>query len=631
MEARSTEFRRVLLRLITLPVLLAVMVAGVSLWQVHTLLSVTGWVEHTDQVLARAHAVQTLLMDQETGLRGYLVTGTPRFLEPFERAQPQTIPAMTALRRLVADNPAQGWRMGRVEDGYQEWLAHALSMRQRRRSQGDYDDLELNTRGKDLMDGLRGEMHQFIQTEEQLRERRTRRVNQATRQAIAAGVFVSLLLGALLVLVVRGQLLRLSQTYEGALVEAEASAERLRREQQVTDTALTHLRLPELLRELLQRVATLLHADTGAVLLLEPEGTRLRIYEILGVDSPARREFLLPLGQGFAGRVAAERRPITLKNLTERDVISPFLRGQGVNSLLGVPLLVEERLIGVLHVGSYQPRDFTPEEIHLLQVVADRIALAIENARMFARIEGQADELERQILERTAQLEESNAELQSFAYSVSHDLRAPLRAIHGFSDALAEDYCERLDAEGQEYLAALSASADRMDRLIEDLLAYSRLSRSELSPHPVPLELAVEEALVLLPAEVRSHVTVEKPLPCVLGHRPTLVQVLLNLLSNAAKFVPPGVTPNISLRSEPRGDWTRVWVEDNGIGIAAEHQERIFRVFERLHGVEAYPGTGIGLAIVRRGMERMSGRSGVESVVGEGSCFWIELPRESAT
>jgi PAS domain S-box-containing protein len=228
------------------------------------------------------------------------------------------------------------------------------------------------------------------------------------------------------------------------------------------------------------------------------------------------------------------------------------------------------------------------------------------------------------------ELKETNAELESFTYTVSHDLRAPLRAMQGFADALQEDYADRLDATGQDYAWRIVAAARRMDALIQDLLAYSRLSRADLRLHPISLRGMAKDVLAQMEEEFRerdARVTVQGPLPEVMGHRATLVQVLTNLLTNAVKFVNPDTPPCVRVWAEDRDGQVRLCVEDNGIGIAPEHHERIFRVFERLHGVETYPGTGIGLAIVRKGMERMGGRVGVESEVGRGSRFWIELPK----
>lgn len=225
-------------------------------------------------------------------------------------------------------------------------------------------------------------------------------------------------------------------------------------------------------------------------------------------------------------------------------------------------------------------------------------------------------------------LQDSNAALDAFAYTVSHDLRAPLRAMQGFSKALLEDFAEQLGAQGRDYASRVVSAAARMDDLIQDLLAYSRLSRTDMALSTVPLEEAVDSILLRMQGvigERQAAVTIERPLPVVHAHRATLQQCLINLVNNALKFTAPGTAPDIRIRAEARDGRVRCWIEDRGIGVAPEHQERIFRVFERLHGSETYPGTGIGLAIVKKGAERMEGQVGVESAVGQGSRFWFEL------
>lgn len=239
-------------------------------------------------------------------------------------------------------------------------------------------------------------------------------------------------------------------------------------------------------------------------------------------------------------------------------------------------------------------------------------------------------DLERRIEDRNLELEEAVHELEGFSYTVAHDLRAPLRAIHSLGQILQEDYRAVLDPRGKDYVARITDACRRMDLLVNDLLAYSRLSRQDLPLHPIELGAVVDQVLRDLSAETQSagaEVRVERPLPAVFGNSVALPMAIRNLVSNALKYVAEGVPPRILVRAELRDGRVRLWVEDNGIGIAAEYQERIFRVFERLHPPEIYSGSGIGLAIVRRAIERMSGEAGVESVPGEGSRFWIELPQ----
>ena len=239
---------------------------------------------------------------------------------------------------------------------------------------------------------------------------------------------------------------------------------------------------------------------------------------------------------------------------------------------------------------------------------------------------------EQEIERRADELGAVNKELEAFSYSVSHDLRAPLRAMQGFAQALNEDFADRLGPVAQDYTRRIVAAACRMDTLIQDLLAYSRLSRAQMLLQPLDLRSVMAQIRTHTEGEFRDReasveVAIPEAFPHVMAHPTTLVQVVTNLLTNAVKFVGPGVRPHVRVWAEERDEWGRLWVEDNGIGISPEHHGRIFRVFERLHGSEIYPGTGIGLAIVAKGTERMGGRAGVESTPGKGSKFWIELPK----
>ena len=238
-----------------------------------------------------------------------------------------------------------------------------------------------------------------------------------------------------------------------------------------------------------------------------------------------------------------------------------------------------------------------------------------------------AKELEVEVVRRTAELAATNRQLEAFVYSIAHDLRAPLRAMQGFSELLVEEAGAVLSATGQDYANRINKSAQFMDALMSDLLAFSRISQHQVKLTAVALKPVLESVLWRLQKEIQEkHARVESvgPWPVVQAHEPTLTQVLFNLVNNALKFAVPGVAPAVRLRWEKRGEFVRVWVEDDGIGIAPDHQDQIFKVFTRLQG-EKYQGTGIGLAIVQKGVERMGGRVGVESASGQGSRFWFEL------
>jgi len=239
------------------------------------------------------------------------------------------------------------------------------------------------------------------------------------------------------------------------------------------------------------------------------------------------------------------------------------------------------------------------------------------------------DDLEKRVHERTAQLTETIAELEAFSYSVSHDLRTPLRAMQGYSEFLWEDYSMRLDDQGKEYLRRILQASGRLDQLVQDILTYSRLSRGEWDIKDIRLEKILADVIESYPMLHSSNIDIESKasLLAVRGHEGSLMQVFSNLLTNALKFVPEGRKPMVKIRAEPVDGKVRLWFEDNGIGIAPAYWERIFKMFEKAPGAKEYEGTGMGLAIVRKAVERMGGRVGVESTPGRGSKFWVELPK----
>lgn len=266
------------------------------------------------------------------------------------------------------------------------------------------------------------------------------------------------------------------------------------------------------------------------------------------------------------------------------------------------------------------------------EILKTKVGVFVELWKQRRELESRAEAL-RQLNEnlevRAQQLSSVNKELESFCYTIPHDLRAPLRAMEGLTSLLLEEHAESLGAEAKEYGERIRGSASRMDQMIQELLSYSRLTLLEFQPQPVRLSRAIKDAVSQLAWDLeqrKAAVNIKRSSAQVLGHYTMLVQVLANLVSNAVKFVPPETPPVVNIFDVPDGAVVRIYVEDNGIGIAPEHQQRIFRIFERLHGREQYSGTGIGLAIVEKAVSRMNGRVGIESELGKGSRFWIELP-----
>jgi signal transduction histidine kinase len=236
--------------------------------------------------------------------------------------------------------------------------------------------------------------------------------------------------------------------------------------------------------------------------------------------------------------------------------------------------------------------------------------------------------LEKKVSERTAKLQELVAELESFSYSVSHDLRAPLRTMAGYARIVLDDFSGTLAPEARHYVERIANSAEKMDQLTQEVLAYTRLARGEMTLQPIDLDVLVADLIEEYPdiGAARGSISVQPRLGRVLGHRPSLAQALSNLLGNALKFVRPGDRPRIEVLTQTRGARLRIVVKDNGIGVRAEHRKKIFRIFERAVGHDV-PGTGIGLAVVKKAADRMAGTVGVFSRLGKGSRFWIELPK----
>ena len=241
-------------------------------------------------------------------------------------------------------------------------------------------------------------------------------------------------------------------------------------------------------------------------------------------------------------------------------------------------------------------------------------------------IRAKAD-LERTVARQSRELQEAVEQLESFAYSIAHDMRAPLRTMHQYAEIVARDFANQVPSEALSYLEKIMGAAEKLDSHIREVLVYTRVSQGRLEMQPISLDRILSEILLMAPHlnSPAVELTARLPLHPVIGDHTALTQGFSNLLANAVKFVPAERKPKIEVWTELRGENVRIYIKDNGIGIAANDQERIFKLFERLQPESTYEGSGIGLTIVRRAVERMNGKLGVESEEGKGSTFWIEL------
>jgi PAS domain S-box-containing protein len=385
--------------------------------------------------------------------------------------------------------------------------------------------------------------------------------------------------------------------------------------------------LPDTYDEILVEVCDVTGYPVAAVEHFDHERDRMVIMAARGFDLPEDGQPLeIDVHQTLSGIAVLTGEPVIVEDARERkEYASDDLRRLGLRTYLSFPLVIPEGIAGTLTLAHTEVVRPDIRMVRWAESVANSIASFVE--RMEA--EDALKESEHQYRTLAQQLQQANDELQAFAYSVSHDLRAPLRTMQGFAHALVQNFGASLDPEAEDYARRIIASGKQSEKLIGDLLAYSRLSFEELKLQPVDLNEVVTSAREQVDAdlaEANAHLEIADSLPQVRGHQTTLVQVIANLLSNAVKFVEEGKRPEVRITSEESEGRVRLWVEDNGIGIRRDQWERVFKVFERLQEGESRPGTGIGLAIVRRGMERIGGRTGVESEEGKGSRFWIELP-----
>ncbi|MEG4576439.1 CHASE3 domain-containing protein [Microcoleus sp. N3A4] len=598
-------------------------------------------VSHTHQVLTELEATLSTLKDAETGQRGYLLTEEEGYLKQYQSAIARVNEQVVGLQQLTADNNRQQQRIRNLKIAIDSKLAELEGTINVRRKQNLAAALRQvkSGRGTQLMGGIRQQVAVMVAEETQLLQQRARESQASANLTIltfTVAAFVNFLLMVLVYyLVKRDRTLR-----DNAEIKQNQLLEQLQHDRhslELTEerfrSAIVNAPLP-----------IMLHAENGEVLQINCAWTELSGYE--SSEIPTIEDW-------------TEKAYHSRKSLVQADID----RLHQLNARLSVG----EYMIATAS-GETRIWDFYSAPLGKL---SDGRNLVISTAiDITARKQAEAEirmlnaTLERRVQLRTNQLQAANEELESFTYTVAHDLRAPLRGMQGLAEALLEDYRDLLDELGQEYAQQIVNSGQQLEALIQDLLAYSRLSRSDLSLQVLDLESAVAEAIAMVQADAKSsgaQISIRSPWFAVIAHRVTLVQVIANLLTNAIKFV-EGASPQVQIwaeeielsqegetDSETRGEWEseavgkwensqlliascqlperiiRLWVEDNGIGIAPEHQKRIFRVFERLHGIESYPGTGIGLAIVQKGADRMGGQVGVESQLGQGSRFWINL------
>jgi PAS domain S-box-containing protein len=592
-QADPVHFRRILTRSVLLPLILMALLAALFLWQISRLLSAAQAVEQTDAVISQANVTQKLLLDLETGMRGYLITGKPEFLEPYNSASQQINPALDELSRLVSENQSQANRVNAVRSRYGTWLSYARDVIALRAVNGEFEARVSGGEGKRMMDSMRAQFTALIETEETLRNERTRATRLATRVAVGSGLIAAILLGIILTIFIRQQLIDVSRTYRQALLSEQE-------QRQWLNITLTSIGDAVIVADAEGRV-NLINAVAESVTgwrMAEAVGRPLpEVFQIVNEDT--RAEVENPVTKVLrAGQVVGLANHTVLIAKDGREV--PIDDS-------GAPIRDHEgNIIGVVLVF----RDIT-----------QRKYFELERERLLTDAQAAQQEAE-----------EANRLKDEFLATASHELRTPLTAVVGWSRMLRGG---KLDQEtSARALEAIERNADLQTRLIEDLLDISRIITGKLMLDRQPIEMApvISDAVnTVRPAAEAKHITIETSFypqaEPVLGDANRLQQVVWNLLSNAVKFTPKGGHIYVALHR--MDSEIEISVRDTGEGIGAEFLPYVFERFRQADGktTRKHGGLGLGLAIVRHLVELHGGTvKALSDGPGLGAMVSIRLP-----
>lgn len=432
----------------------------------------------------------------------------------------------------------------------------------------------------------------------------------------------------------------------GALAESQRQAALFRALHELAVAAAGTTDVSTLARTVVEHGRALVGADTCALYLHDRDRDLLvpaAVADPSGrLASPATDASFSPLieaGEGVTGRAFDRRTPFVVGDYQTWEHAVESVRATGLRTLAAIPLVVAERALGCLTVGCLLPDACDDETVIHLRLLTTQVAPLFETLHLFAAHE-QAQRalrdlnatLESRVAERTAQLEAAVHELEAFSYTVSHDLRAPLRSISGYSQILLRDHARGLAPDALDCLHRVSRGAQRMGRLIDDLLRFARLGRHALTPRRVAMARLAREVIDSLAEPAAGHrVEFEiSEMPSCDGDPTLLRQVLVNLIDNAVKYSRSRTIARIEIKSRVDGDETVYFVRDNGVGFDMRYADRLFGVFQRLVGTHEYEGTGVGLAIVQRIVHRHGGRVWAEAAVDQGATFSFTIGQAEA-
>ena len=559
----------------------------------------------TQTVLRNIKELRALIIEIETGQRGYILTGREAYLGPFTRAAQTTIPNLRKLRRLTAGDPFQQQRFDRLEAFVLQRLAIARESVKLRRTAGfeAARGLVLAGDGREFMERILGIFREMESHEQNLLEERHRvsiRLSRGTMWIVGSGSafgFGTIVLAMFFL----DRDVRARERAEDALRRAHEDLEH--RVQARTES----------LREANERLHALVESSPLSILSVNASGN------VMTWNAGAERMFGWKADEAIGDfpPFVPEKKWSEFQQLLERALAGETITGVEV---------VRRRKNGTAIDVNLSLAPLRDAEGAIAGVMAVMIDVT-DRKRIEEEIRALNRELEQRVQMRTAELESINAELEAFTYSVSHDLRAPLRHIDGFSRILTEELGEQLEPKYHGYFRRIQEATRQMGRLIDDLLNLARVGRSALSLQKINLELLAKQTVNELQAEAegRSIEWIIGPLPVISGDPGLLKVVFANLLGNAIKFTRPRDKAVIEVGQEVHEGVTVVYVRDNGVGFNPKYADKLFGVFQRLHRQEDFEGTGVGLATVQRIIHKHGGWVWAEAEPDRGATFYFTI------
>ena len=436
----------------------------------------------------------------------------------------------------------------------------------------------------------------------------------------------------------------MSAQLETSYTNLEQRVAKLKALEEATAALTATLDLDQVLNHILAQVSRVVPNDATTIMLIEGDLARVvrwRGYERLGLEELISRSTIRTSESPNLQIMVDSREAVFIADTADYPGWIQVPSYEWVHSYAGAPIIVRDEVIGFLNVNSAIPGFFTQAHAQALRAFAVHAAAAIENARLYKAAQQELaermraeeelkkyrDHLKELVKERTAELEQANAELSQYAYVVSHDIRAPLRAIHNYADFIREDLGATLDDEQKAYLDGLGRAVQETEELVEDLLELSRIGRQAIPIETIDVGAFLQELVASLDLAPKAEIVMARDWPTLDVERVLLRQVFQNLVDNAVKFNDsPSRRVELGWRAIGE-DAYEVFVRDNGLGIDPRYHEQIFRVFERLYTRQEYEGTGIGLAIVKKAAGKLGGSVRVESKPGQGSTFFVTLPK----